>query len=213
MRDGRGVLLARHVGGDFLVGSLTLDTAVRQLLQRLLQTSDQLLDPPGRLPVGGFDIAVEAEVADDLDVVLQVVEDQQRVREQENGLGHTEYVVLRLGHPRLEVAHNLVSQVAHGAACKPRQSFDRHELEAPQLGFDLDQRVAAHAIAADTAATPQHAIRLRADEAVARQSLASLHALEQEGVPAPRDFQVGADGRFEVCRNFGVERTEVALGC
>ena len=129
-----------------------------------------------RLPVGGVDVAVEAGVADHLDLVLEVVEDEERVGEHEDGFGQRQRVVGRRGQP-LEVARRLVRQVADGAAVEARQAGHRDDVEAPQLVFDL--------AAAGRRRCPragQDAIRLRADEAVASQALAALDALQQERV-------------------------------
>ena len=127
-------------------------------------------------------------------------------------LGHAQHVARRLRHARLEVAHDFVGQVADGAAREARQPGDGHRLEARQLRLDREQRVARAAVAADACAAAQRAIRLRADEAVARQALAALHALEQEGVAPARHLQVRRDRRLEVGRHLAVEGAEVALG-
>ena len=76
-----------------------------------------------RLPVRRLDIAIEPRVADDFDLVLQVVEDEQRIDEQEDRLGKA--LRVGIGHGQLfVVARALVRHVADGAAVEARQALD-----------------------------------------------------------------------------------------
>ena len=57
---------------------------------------------------------------------------------------------------------------------------------------------------------PDDVVGLGADEAVAGDAVAALHALEQEGVRGPGDLQVGRHGRVEIGGNLAVDRDQVA---
>ena len=56
-----------------------------------------------------------------------------------------------------------------------------------------------------------HPVRLRADEAVAGQPLASFDRLEQERVRTARDLEVGRDRRLEVGDHVAEHRDDVSL--
>ena len=105
------------------------------------ETLHQLFDLPRRLPVRRFDVAIQPRVAHDLDRALEVVEDEERVGEEEDRLREA----LRIGFRHrqlLVVTGDFVGQVADGAAMESRQPFDGHRIEAAHLLFDGDERVA-----------------------------------------------------------------------
>ena len=74
-------------------------------------------------------------MADHLDDVLEVVEDQEGVVEHEQGLGQGQGVLAGHGHPGLEVADHVICQVSHSAPVKPGQVGDRDQRIFVQFGF------------------------------------------------------------------------------
>ena len=91
--------------------------------------------------VGFFHVAVEIGVADDLDVVAQVVEYKDGLTEHEDRFGQALRVGWHGRHPWLEVADGIVGQVAHGPAMEAGQTLDRDVLVLPHLLLDRQQRV------------------------------------------------------------------------
>ena len=64
-------------------------------VQGLLQPAHEAVDPCGGLRVGGLDTAIEGGVANDLDLVPQVVEDEERVGDEEQRLRESEGILGR----------------------------------------------------------------------------------------------------------------------
>ena len=126
------------------------------------------------LLVGLLDVAVEADVAADLDPVGDVVEDQQRVHEHELRFRQSQRVALR-SRQIFESGGRLIGEVADSAAGEAGQAFDGYDLVLGQFLGD-----GSEGIGAGPAARTDHQIRIGADEAVAGQPLAALHALQQE---------------------------------
>ena len=177
--DFRHKLLTRVVRDE---GALDVGRArrvVRQARERLREARDKLLDLPRRLPVRGVDIAIEPRVADDFDLALQVIEDEQRVAEQEDRLREALRIRFRQ-RQFLVVAGAFVRHVADGAAVESRQPFDRHRRQSPQLIFDLEQRVARRLVGERVVARAEDTVRLGADEAVSCEPLAAFDGFEQE---------------------------------
>ena len=201
--DGLQVVLVRPVRLDRLPRR-PVERRVGQRGERRREALREALDLRDRRVVGRVHIAVEACVRDHLDRVQHVVEDQQRVREHQPGLGHAQRVRLRLRHA-LEVADRLVADVADGAAVEARQAGRRDRAELGDFVLDHAQRIAVLVM------QRADAVRLRADERVASHALAALDGLEQERVVAARDLEVGGDGRLEVGAHLAVDRGEVAL--
>jgi len=154
-------------------------------------------------------------VGDDLDGVLEVVEDEDRVGEHEQRLGEGLGVGGGDGDARLEVARRLVGEEADGAAGEARQPiFDTGELEPRQLPLDLQQRVFA-LTRRGVGAGAEDAVGLRADEAVAGEPLSALDGLQEEGVVAAGHLQERRYGRLQVCGDVAVHGRQVdaGLGC
>ncbi len=105
---------------------------------------------------------------------------------------------------RLEVPDHVVRQEANGAAREAGQSavsasvvLRVREAVARKLRLYLAQRVGALGrVCVGPAA--QHSVRLRADEAVASQTLASFDRLEEERVIAARNLEESRYGRLQV---------------
>src|SRR5437763_1817036 len=123
--------------------------------------------PPGRGParaVEGRGIAlVYARVGDDEQAVAQVVEDQERVREEEDRVREIEIV---LGRPRqpLHVVDHVVREIAHRAALEPREPRDRHRLELPEQFSYGRERVAVGQPLRSGAALEREASVLRRED-------------------------------------------------
>ena len=145
----------------------------------------------------------------DLDQVLEVVEDEQRVYELEEHLGQA--VGVAAGQRQaLEVAHGLVADVADGAAVEGGQVGVGDQREAFELALDLVQRVdAGHGLIGDGGSVD--AVGLGADEGVARGPVGALDRLEQERVVAALDLEEGGDGRFQVGEDLAIDGRQAAL--
>ena len=175
---------------------------MREPRRELVDTRDRL-----RVRLVRLYLALDVCVSHDLNPVLQVVEHDNRFGEQEHGLGQAVGVDRGQRHARLEVVGALVGQVADRAAEEARQTLHGRDPVFAQLRFDERQRVAGAVRESRTAS--QGPVGLCAHEAVPRQALAAFHALEQEGVRAAGDLQVGGHRRLEVRDNVPVHRNEV----
>ena len=143
-------------------------------LERLAQPVHQRVDPVHCLLVGLLYVAIEADVAAHLYPVGDVVEDQQRVHEHELRFRQSQRV--ELGTRQVfKSSGRFIRQVADSAAGEAGQAFDGDDLVLGQFLRDGSERVGA-----GPAAGSDHLIRIGADEAVARQPLAALYALQQE---------------------------------
>jgi hypothetical protein len=166
--------------------------------------------------VRGFDVAVQPAVRDDLDHVLDVIEDEERVDEHEEGFRKAGGVRRRDRDARLEVADHVVGQEADSAAGEARQAGARfrvlrvREVVPRHLLLDLDQRIDAVCRVGVRAAAVD-AVRLRADEAVAGQPLAALHRLQQERMLPARHLEERRDGRLQVGRHVAEDRYEIVV--
>ena len=185
-----------------------------------------LVDAGGGLGVAGpvaGRVVVEVDVRQDEDAVLQVVEDDQRVGEHQQGLGQAVGVGRGLGQA-LEVGGGVVGDVADGPAVEAGDALDGHGPVARKLAlddfervhravvFDGDAAVGSPTIrGSQTGARAEHLPRLRPDEAVAGDVLAPLDAFEEEGVAPAGDLEEGGDRRLHVGEYLAVDGDEVAL--
>ncbi len=154
--------------------------------------------------------------------MLDVVEDQQRVGEQEQAVVQPQ-VVRRQGRQRLEEAHGVVADHADRAADERRQ-FGGGDVGVP--GQQLLQNVQRVALAGlqgqrldlrafrdrgRVALGAEDQERVAAQERVAGQALAALDAFQQERVgPPARDLAEGGHGRLHVRQHFAPDGDEVA---
>ena len=117
----------------------------RQRRHRLAELAYQAIDTARRRGIGRLDIGmqVEVEVRDDLDRTADIVEDQQRVDEEEVRVRVAQTGSLRQSDSRLERPYRLVRQVANRAADKPRQMYARNRLRliAAKRAFEERERV------------------------------------------------------------------------
>ena len=63
----------------------------------------------------------DVRVGDDFDPAFEVIENQQRVGDEEIGVGHVEVVLFRARHGRLELGDGLEAEIADRAAVEERQ--------------------------------------------------------------------------------------------
>ena len=192
-------------------GSLRASRArqLRQARKRAREALRQLVHALRGARVRLLRRTVHVSRGDDLDAVPQVVEHEQRVREEEDGLRQPLRVLPCHRSGRFEVVDGLVGEVPHRSAHEPRQPLNLRGAEPSQFSLNGQQRVNGAARLAFARA--QHAVGLRAHEAEARHPLAAFDALQQErnALPAARDLQVGRDGRLEVGHDLPVDRDEV----
>ena len=86
------------------------------------QTFEQIVQALAAATVVGRQIVRQRDVGDGLDGAPQMIEDQQRVDHQQVRQWQIERVVGRRGNAWLELARELVRQVAHGATAETRQA-------------------------------------------------------------------------------------------
>ncbi len=155
------------------------------------------LDAPVLLDVG---------VGEDRDLVLEVVEGDDRVGEHQRHVGQAELVRVGLAEA-LDGAHAVVAEEADRPAGERGQAGQRGlAVLGRHLGGDR-VRVAA------VGQAPAHdAARLVADERPAADALALLGGLEQEGGTGAAQLQEGGDGRLAVLHEGLPDRDEVVLG-
>ena len=172
------------------------------------QLRDQLLDLPLALAVGLLRIAARGLARDDLHREREVVEDDDRVGQQEDRVRYGEIVV---GGVRelLQVADGVVRQEADRAAPERGQVVDRDGFLRPVPPLQLDEagrrppatfRVFPLALDRDLAVARRvDRGRVRPENRVPGPLLAALDALEKERVLAVRDLEERRD-RSVPCR-------------
>ena len=188
----RGAVRLRQAALELALQELNL--GARELIERL-----QIL------------VCGDARVGDDQDAVLHVVERQHRVEQHEPGIvfrrsRRPRGILPGLRQRRLEQRRGVVADEADGAARETRQAGDVRRLElrhdAADDGNERLVGVAADAGAIDGgsgAARLEHEERILAEERIARDALATLDALEQEGVVGVLgDLQERGDRREQV---------------
>ncbi len=105
------------------------------------------------------------------------------------------------------MGHCIVGDIAHSPSLKTGQVRHTNETEPTYLLFDKRQRVNRGCIPS----CAQYPVRLRAQEAVARQPFASLHAVEEERVVATRYLQEGGNRRLQVGYHLAPDGHQVAI--
>ena len=170
---------------------------------------DHLVDAADGVRVCFLDAVVQAGVADHLDVVTQMVEDQHRFREHEDRLRDALGVGRHGRHPRLEVPDGVVGQVANGPAVEHGQTADRDEFVLAH--FLLDQCQGVHLALWLASTGMEHAVGVGADEAVAAQPLPAFNAFQQKGVGRAGYLEVSRDRGLQVGVNGAIDGHQVAL--
>ena len=178
--------------------------------ERLRQPLGELVDLLDGRRVRRLDVAVQLRVADDADRVAHVVEDEERLGEHEYRFGQPERVLLRR-RQSLEVIDRLVGEEADRAAVEAAHLRHVDDLVAGQRLLDRLQRV--YRAVGTSRPGRDDVVGLGADEAVARETLAALHALQQERVRPARHLEVGRHRRVEVGADLAVDGQQVALAC
>src|SRR5574341_485392 len=161
-------------------------------VQWLLQSFDERLDARCRGLVLAVEVArvVDCDMADDLELVQDVVEDDDVVEPPKRCIRQAQAVRVWRWQA-LETSSNLIAEEADEAAVEARQA--RHSGDLPrEMWLHQPQRVRWWAgMMEEVAVAPlgvaalgrevEDQSRLRAEEGVARDLLAPLDALQQEG--------------------------------
>ena len=174
--------------------------------------ADPVLDPRlgrGEEPpqLGVVRVGGHLDVGDDGGAIVQVVEHQQRVGHHHDGVGQVAVVGRRVGE-RLDRPHDVVAQIAHGAAGEARQPGHVHRrmpaeqaaqvLERGHVGLDDAPAVAGGPARARAPAIAEHLARIGRQEGVPGPALAALERLEQEAVRPAVELGEGGDRRVAV---------------
>ncbi len=181
---------------------------------------DHPVDPPDGIGVGVLmSPLADVGIRDDPDRLGHVVEDEERIREQEAGLGQPQDIFAQRGEP-LELADHVIAQIAHRAAAEPGQSGN---LDRAVLRHDLaeaGQHIRLHRDppAAPTARHDHFPVvavnqrrRAASQKRVPRPLFTALHAFQQIGARAPVDLDQGRHRRLEVGQDFPGNGNQVPL--
>ena len=189
---------------------------------RRAQQFDNRLNACFRVSIGRVRVAGIVGVGQHDELVLGVVEDHECVREHEGQIGHVQGGAGG-GGQALDVAHNVIAQVAHRAAHKPGQAIHPHGVVLAQFGFNGVQGVFALGQRAGGGAAvmgagdgvlldSDHAARVHAQEGIAPDLLAAFHTFQQEGnIPRLGQFEIHGNGRFQVGQQRAVNGNQIAL--
>ena len=148
----------------------------------------------------------------------QIIEDQQRVGEEKDGVGQAEIVAGAAGEP-FHVVHHLVGEKSDGTALEPRQSRHGHRLEPAHEIAQRLERIAIRNALGVTVGVPQRdptvfrgedQSRLGSEEGVTRPRLSAFDRLEEERVRTRPEPQIGGERRVEVGGKLGKDGDEVA---
>ena len=191
-----------------------------RVLERLFQLAQALLGIRVGLGLG------RVGVDDQVELAREVVDDRQFLALQQQDVGRAQGIgraaVLQL---LLDVAHRVVAEVARQATAETRQAGPQGDLEALLIGGDEVQRVAvmgfddlavAHNLGlggGTESAGAQQRAGGQADEAVAAETLAADHGLQQEAVgaiaPAMGQLEVKGQRGLKVREGLGHQRDAV----
>ena len=147
-------------------------------------------------------------VADDANLLLEVVEYQVGGREHEHGLRQIQGICAGDGQP-LEVSHGVIGYVADRAAVELAEIVNVGDLELGQHLLDgaervyLAQRLGGSGLDDFDRVSPYHA--------VSRYLLSARYALQQVGVWAARHLEIGGYGRLQVCADLAVHGHQVGV--
>jgi hypothetical protein len=166
--------------------------------QALADVGDRL----GGLAVGAFQVAARHHVRQHRDLVAQVVEGHQHVRDHEGEVRHAGVVRARGADRGLRGPNEVVAEQAHGAAGERRQPLERRGAPAAELLGHEPVRVARVALLAvnrePALLHADHAARAEAEERPAADPLPLLRGLEQERRRPAAQLEVGRDRRLAV---------------
>ena len=150
---------------------------------------------------------------------MDVVEDEEALREQQAGIGQAN-VVGGAHRQSLEGARHVVPDVADGAAREARHArhgngavLSQQRLQgAERIRGDLAHRPPPRRLHLDgLTARAEYAGGLGPEEAVPAPLLPPLDALQEEAVRAAMDLQERRDGRLEVGENLTADRDQVPV--
>ena len=181
---------------------------VRRQFQRMGEATHQLINLRGGFAISLPYIPVQADMADHLDVVAQVVEHQEGIGEHKDRLRQTLRVGRHGRHPRLKVADGVIGQVTDSPAVKTGQIRHGNEPVLAHLLLHRNQRVQLPPFLIPTGL--DHPVGFGADKAVTAQLLPAGHAFQQERIRRPGDFHISGHRRFQVGVDRAVNRDQVA---
>ena len=183
----------------WFVGAAVVGRRASQARRQLFQARLRIVPGAGMPGVGE---------AHEKELPTQIVEDHHLVRCHEQDVGHAQGVGIgACPEPRLDVTDRVVAEVTNQPACKTRQPGELRSpisllilgdprqgvgcplfLERAVIGFYADR------VAADHEASPAR----QPDNGVASPFLSAVHGLQEIGVGASNELQVGAEGRIQI---------------
>ena len=166
--------------------------------------------------------APRLRIHDQRKLARQVVHDRELFRHEQEYVGHTERIrFLRAAQPLLDVADRLVREVADQPAAKARQPRIFGYAKALQILFDEGKRILGRGALYDRVTLDLHAfvaadldaaMRGKADERIAAETLASDHGLEQIRMRLVRELQIQRKRRVEIRERLEDDRHAVIAG-
>ena len=171
-------------------------------------------------PVEIVDVHPEHRHAlDQIDPLAPVVERSQRTDHAHRRVGQLTVVVGHVGQP-LDLAHDVVAEVAHHAALQRRQvGDDRRAVDPQQLveggehsSIERHRRRHVAERRDQPVAQLQRRHRVAADEAVAAPAFAVLDGFEQEPRAVADQLGVGRHRRLQIGEHLGPHRHHGVLG-
>jgi len=214
------VLVAGHVDGRFERLDVAEDRE-QSSGHGAREAGFEFLDLGDGVVVGaiGMGRVGHVRIGDDLDPAFEVIENQERVGDEEIGVGHAEVILLCARYGRFKLRDGLESDVADRAAVEEREIVRRNGAVARHQTLEFAEGIVLDGVGALLSAFAQRdvfAVRLKdqvragAEKRVAREFVPLLHRLEKKGVVARVDFMEGGNGRFHVGDDLAINRDQVA---
>ena len=159
-------------------------------------------------------------VGDDLDAAQAVVEDDERVREHEQGVGDAERVGRGVSKGGLKLADGIVGEVADHAAGEGRKGGVWHGFERSHLALKGGEDVVGCGECAgfvsfrDGDVFPirgEDPLRAGADDGPAPALVGGFGGFEEEGVLGIAQLEVGGERRLEIGGKLGEHGHDVSL--
>jgi hypothetical protein len=188
----------------------------------LLQAFHEHIDFLRRLPIAFLRrgaVFPNKGAGHNLEGMADVVEEDQGIRQKENGLVGPQVVRCTGGQP-LKIAHHPVTQITHSAAVKPRQSrrldgtvFFQEILQMLQWisfvakALDLAIVLDFHLLPPDA----ENNVRVGAEEGIPSPFLASFHALKKKNMRFSCELAQRRYGRLHISQDLPVNGDQISL--
>ena len=165
-------------------------------------------------------VLVEKRVCDNLDAAEAVVEDEEGVREHEEGVGDAEGVFGRLAEGWLELADRIVGKVADHAAGEGWEGWVCDGFEGCHFPLEGGEDVVGGGEGAGFAALGdgdflphggEDALGAGADDGPAPAFVGGFGGLEEEGMLRIAELDVGGEGRLEIRGELGENGDDVSF--